>query len=77
MWYADSTQIQFYNHTFFKINGKWWEVENIYKETLFTGSINIIIDSPKLIREINIDEIKKKYIRLKKIKRICYEIENN
>jgi hypothetical protein len=69
IWNSDSTEIRFDNHVYFKINGKWWEVEE-KNESFFTGSRNISINSPKIIREVDLEQIEKKYIRIKKYNRI-------
>jgi len=69
IWDSNSTEIRFGDHVYYKINGKWWQVEE-KNETYFTGSRNININSPNIIREVNIDEIEKRYIRIKKYNRI-------
>jgi len=74
-WNSDSTEIRFDDYVYFKINGKWWEVEE-KNETFFTGSRNINIKSPNIIREVDLKQIELRYIRLKKYKRIN-ENENN
>ena len=73
-WNSTSTEIRFNKHVYFKINNKWWEVDEV-NEIFFTGTRNIETKSPNIIKEVNMEEIEKRYLRLEKYKRLN-EIES-
>jgi len=68
-WTENSTEINFENNLYYKINKKWWLVQ-LKNEKFFTGSNYIEIQSPEIIKETNIKDIYIKYLRIKKLKRI-------